>query len=84
VDGKPFYGVVMTDLETGNRVCYEVDETFKFFIMWNDRGTKDYFCPEPMSWMINAPNLNLPAEETGYIELAPGESKTVTERIYTL
>jgi aldose 1-epimerase len=84
VDGKPFYGVVMTDLETGKRVCYEVDETFKFFIMWNDRGTKDYFCPEPMSWMINAPNLDLPAEETGYIELAPGESKTVTERIYTL
>ena len=84
VNGNPFHGVIMTDLETGRQVCYEVDETFPFFIMWNDKGTHDYFCPEPMSWMINAPNLDLPARETGYIELAPGESKTVTEHIYTL
>lgn len=84
VDGKPVHGVVITDKRTGKRICYDVDETFKFFIVWNDRGTKDYFCPEPMSWMIDAPNLDLPAEESGYIELAPGESKTVTEHIYTI
>ena len=84
VDGKPFYGAIMTDTVTGKRICYEVDETFKFFIVWNDRGTKDYYCPEPMSWMIDAPNLDLPAEETGYIELAPNESKTVTEHIFTI
>ena len=83
LDGKPFYGAIMTDLATGKRVCYEVDETFKFFVVWNDRGTKDYYCPEPMSWMIDAPNLDLPAEETGYIELAPNESKTVKEHIFT-
>ena len=84
LDGKDFYGAVMTDAASGKRVCYEVDETFKFFIVWNDRGTKDYYCPEPMTWMIDAPNLDLPAEETGYIELAPGESKTVWEHIYTI
>lgn len=83
LDGKPFYGAIMTDNATGKRICYEVDETFKFFIVWNDRGTKDYYCPEPMSWMIDAPNLDLPAEETGYIELAPNESKTVKEHIFT-
>lgn len=83
LDGKPFYGAIMTDSISGKRICYEVDETFKFFIVWNDRGTKDYFCPEPMSWMIDAPNLDLPAEETGYIELAPNESKTVKEHIFT-
>lgn len=83
VDGKPFHGVTMTDIASGKQIRYEVDETFPFFIVWNDRGTKDYFCPEPMSWMIDAPNLSLPAEETGYTELAPNESKTVTERIYT-
>ncbi len=83
IDGKPFYGVVMTDVNTKQRVCYEVDKTFPFFIVWNDKGTHDYYCPEPMSWMINAPNLDLPAEVTGYTELAPGESKTVKEHIYT-
>jgi len=83
LDGRPFYGAVMTDRVTGKRVCYEVDKTFKFFIVWNDRGTKDYYCPEPMTWMIDAPNLDMPAEETGYMELAPKESKTVTEHIFT-
>ncbi len=84
LEGKDFYGVVMTDATSGKRVCYEVDETFKFFIVWNDRGTKDYYCPEPMTWMIDAPNLDLPAEETGYIELAPQESKTIWQHIFTL
>ena len=83
LDGKPFYGAIMTDKATGKRICYEVDETFKLFIVWNDRGTKDYYCPEPMSWMIDAPNLDLPADVTGYIELAPNESKTVSEHIFT-
>ncbi len=83
LDGRPFYGAIMTDRATGKRVCYEVDKAFKFFIIWNDRGTKDYYCPEPMTWMIDAPNLDMPAEETGYIELAPKESKTVTEHIFT-
>lgn len=83
LDGKPFYGAIMTDAVTGQRVCYEVDETFKFFIVWNDRGTHGYYCPEPMTWMIDAPNLDLPADVTGYIELAPNESKTVKEHIFT-
>lgn len=83
LDGKPFYGVIMTDVNTKQRVCYEVDKTFPFFIVWNDKGTHDYYCPEPMSWMIDAPNLDLPPEVTGYQELAPGESKTVKEHIFT-
>lgn len=83
LDGKPFYGAIVTDQATGKRICYEVDETFKFFIVWNDRGTKDYYCPEPMTWMIDAPNLDLPADVTGYVELAPQESKTVSEHIFT-
>lgn len=83
VDGKPFYGVVMTDVPSQKRICYEVDKAFPFFIVWNDKGTKDYYCPEPMSWMIDAPNLDLPADVSGYVELAPNESKTVKEHIYT-
>ena len=55
LDGKPFYGVIVTDKVTGVRVCYEV---------------------------CDAPNLSGDPAVTGYIELAPGESKTVTERIF--
>ena len=47
LDGRPFYGAIMTDRATGKRVCYEVDKAFKFFIIWNDRGTKDYDLDTP-------------------------------------
>lgn len=84
LDDMPFYGAIVTDNSTGRRVCYEVCRDFKFWIIWNDHGDKGYFCPEPSTWIIDAPNQPLPADESGYVELAPGESKTITERIYTM
>ena len=83
VDGKPFRGAIISDIKTGNEIRYEVDDNFKFWIIWNDGGEKGYFCPEPSTWMIDAPNLPLPGEESGYEELAPGQSKTVYEHIYS-
>lgn len=83
-DGKPFYGVIATDTATNKQIRYEVCKDFKFWIIWNDHGDKGYFCPEPMSWIIDAPNLPLSQSESGYMELAPGESKTVTEKIYSV
>ncbi len=83
VDGLPFRGAIVTDVETGNEIRYEVDDNFKFWVIWNDGGEKGYFCPEPSTWMIDAPNLPLPKEESGYEELAPGESKTVREHIFS-
>lgn len=82
-EDKPFYGVVATDVASNKKICYEVCKDFKFWIIWNDHGMKEYFCPEPITWNINAPNLPIPAEESGYVELAPGESKTLTEKIYS-
>ena len=52
-------------------------------MIWNDHGDKGYFCPEPMTWIIDAPNQHIPVDESGYRELAPGESHTLTETIYT-
>ena len=81
-DGKPYYGAIATDTKTGTRICYEADRAYKFFIVWNEWGEKGYFCVEPQTWMVNAPNLSLFDETTGYQELAPGESKTLTQRLY--
>ena len=83
-DGKPFYGIIATDTASGKQIRYEVCKDFKFWIIWNDHGDKGYFCPEPMSWIIDAPNLPLSESESGYTELAPGESSTVTEKIYSV
>ncbi len=84
LDGKPFYGVVITDTENGKRLCNEVSKEYKFWNMWNDRGSNGYFCPEPMTAMINSPNLSLPQEVTGYSELAPGSSYECWQRFFTL
>lgn len=82
LDGEDFLGAVMTDVRAKVDIVYEITDDFKFWTIWNDWGEKEYFCVEPMTWMIDAPNLPLPGDESGYMELAPGESKTVTERIY--
>jgi aldose 1-epimerase len=84
LDGKPFNGAILTDLVSGKRICYEVCDAIKYWIMWNNSGDKGYICPEPMTWNIDAPNLSGAPEITGYTELAPGESKTIHERIFTL
>ncbi|MGN0664947.1 MAG: aldose 1-epimerase [Huintestinicola sp.] len=84
LDGKDFRGTVMTDKASGKRLCNEVDEHYKFWIVWNHEGFMNYFCPEPMTAQVNAPNLDIPAEESGYEELAPKKSYTLTQRFFTI
>lgn len=74
LDGEKFHGVIAEDIASGKKLCYEVSEEYKFWIVWNDRGFNHYFCPEPMTAMIDAPNLSLPADITGYTEVKPGET----------
>ncbi len=82
--GKPFRGVRMTDEASGKGIGYEVSDGYHFWIIWNDRGEKHYFCPEPMTAMIDAPNLDLPVEQTGYQELIPGEILHLAQRFFTI
>ena len=83
LDGEPFHGSIMTDTASGKQICYEVDDGYKFWIVWNDRGFKGYFCPEPMTAQVNAPNLDMSREESGYTEIKPGETYTVSQRFFT-
>ncbi|MBQ7002365.1 MAG: aldose 1-epimerase [Oscillospiraceae bacterium] len=84
VDGEDFYGIVCEDTASGKKLCYEVGEEYRFWIIWNDKGFNGYFCPEPMSAMIDAPNLDLPQGMTGYRELKPEESCTFTQHFFTV
>jgi len=83
LDGKDFNGCILTDAFSGKKVCYETDEKFKFWIVWNQGGFNGYFCPEPLTAMINAPNLALPHEKTGYCEIKPGGVYSDYQRIFT-
>ena len=51
--------------------------------MWNHGGVNHYFCPEPMTAMINCANLSLPDDVTGYSELKNGETYTCWQRFAT-
>ncbi len=83
LDGEKFHGVIAEDMASGKKLCYEVSEEYKFWIVWNDRGFNHYFCPEPMTAMIDAPNLSLPADITGYTEVSPGETFKAHQRFFS-
>ncbi|MCM1505738.1 MAG: aldose 1-epimerase [Ruminococcus flavefaciens] len=83
LDGQQFHGVIAEDTASGKKLCYEVSDEYKFWIIWNDRGFNHYFCPEPMTAMIDAPNLTLPADMTGYVEIKPNNTFKTHQRFFS-
>ena len=63
------------------RVVYTVDDAFGHWMLWNHGGGKAFFCPEPMTWMVDAPNLKLPPAVTGLRSLGPGGGRTLVSSI---
>jgi aldose 1-epimerase len=82
IDGESFHGAVIIDTHKQIRVFYEVDNQFKHWTLWNNGGDVDYICPEPQTWAINAPNLALPTEITGFKVIESGKSWSGTTKLY--
>jgi aldose 1-epimerase len=72
--GNKISKVIITDKHTGHQIINVLGQAYKFEIVWNNSGDKNYFCPEPMTAQINAPNMNIPREKSGYEEISPNES----------
>lgn len=83
LDHEKFHGVIAEDIASGKKICYEVSDEYKFWIVWNDRGFNHYFCPEPMTAMIDAPNLSLSPDITGYQEVKPGETYSAHQHFFS-
>lgn len=83
LNGSKFHGIIISDVESGKKIGYEVSDNYKFWIIWNDKGFNKYFCPEPMTAIIDAPNLDLPQDLTGYTETDHGETYTVKQRFFS-
>ena len=66
VDGKEHNFVDIFDMQTGMGIRYEVSEEYKFWLVWNHWGNSGFCCPEPMTALINAPNIPLSPEITGF------------------
>ncbi len=71
----------VADTASGRAIEYELEEGFRFWMVWNRDGRRGFLCPEPQSWMNDAPNQSLPHEVTGFRALAPGEKASFGTRI---
>lgn len=61
---------------------YEAGEAYKHWMVYNAAANGKFFCPEPQTGMVNAPNVKLPAETTGLVRLEPGQKWTAVSRMY--
>ncbi len=80
--GRPFHGAIISDVKRSLHTVYEVDPAFGHWMLWNDKGDKGYICPEPQTMMVNAPNVELPQETTGFLYVQSGATWTAKQRLY--
>jgi aldose 1-epimerase len=72
----------LTDTKQGVTLVYDVGTSYKQWMIWNNFANEGFFCPEPQINLVNAPNMNLPAEEMGLFSLSKGEIWEETGRLY--
>jgi aldose 1-epimerase len=72
---------VLVDGNIGLKVVYRCDDRFKQWVLHNNDGRQGYLCPEPYTWVTNAPNLPVDRDLSGLQVLRPGESTTVRSSI---
>lgn len=82
VDGKPFHGAVISDPGVSEKVYYRVDDFYKHWMVWNCFQEGSFICIEPQNWRVNAPNLDLPVEESGSDVLASQDTVVVKADVY--
>ncbi len=84
VAGREYRGAVLRNIRNGRRVFYRVDEKTKYWTVWNNGGGVPWVCPEPMSWVTNAPNMrHLPDETTGFAAIPPAGQWSMRTWLYT-
>ena len=82
VDG--FRGMSLRIPEKGLEVRYSLDEQFRFWTLWNGSGHEDFFCAEPQTCVINAPNGPFSFEEAGGRMIAPDGEISLTNELEVL
>lgn len=72
----------LTDTRLGVTLVYDAGTSYKQWMIYNNNAAPGFFCPEPQINLVNAPNVDLPAEQTGCLSLEPGEIWEETSRLY--
>lgn len=67
----------LTDAAAGGRIVYEAGPGYRFWMLFNQGGEAGYICPEPQTWIVDAPNLPFSREITGFDAIAPGDRRVL-------
>ncbi|WP_211211479.1 hypothetical protein [Heyndrickxia acidiproducens] len=57
--------MVLTDSKEKVSFVLLRDPSFRFWMLYNDDAKSGFFCPEPQTNMVNAPNVPLSYKKTG-------------------
>ncbi|MFF2091643.1 aldose 1-epimerase [Paenibacillus sp. NPDC058174] len=74
----------LTDSRENVKLVYDVGTGYKQWMVWNQHPSGKFFCPEPQLNLVNAPNVDLPAEQTGLVSLEPGGIWEQSGRLYVV
>lgn len=74
----------LTDSREGVKLIYDVGTSYKHWMVYNNNAQVGFFCPEPQTNLVNAPNVDLPAEQIGLFSLLPGELWEESSRLYCI
>ncbi|NLM10390.1 MAG: aldose 1-epimerase [Clostridiaceae bacterium] len=72
MDGRHFNGAIIKNADKKYELIYEVGDKFRYWVIWNHDGKGSFISVEPQTMMINAPNIKLPYETTGFVLLPSG------------
>lgn len=83
INGAPYHGAILTHKPTGAQVYYQAGDMYQHWVLWNNGGGHaGFICPEPQTWITNAPNMSLPASETGFQTVQPGATWQGETKLY--
>ncbi|GGA35127.1 aldose 1-epimerase [Paenibacillus physcomitrellae] len=72
IGGKPAEALLMR--KDGYGLKYSADPAyFKHWVLYTKGEADQFLCIEPYTWLPDAPNLDIPHEESGLIEIKPEE-----------
>lgn len=74
--------MVLTDTRTGISLVYDVGTAYKQWMIYNNNATPGFFCPEPQTNLVNAPNVDIDADTAGVVSLEQGGIWEETGRLY--
>lgn len=80
-DNAKEYGVTISNIKDSRTIKYTFSKDYRFLNLWNCGGKNSFYCVEPMTWLINAPNIDMDDSVTGYREINRNETFSVWQRI---